>query len=137
MELLLNLGWVVVSTLMVCVWLRSTPSPSAASQGHRSRQLVALAVLVLILFPVISVTDDLQAVLNPAETDTALRRDHSAVAPHSILPAAAGLPIPAFAAGLFGPVRVRPQGASRMASKTNPSLVQIQNRPPPPAAAAV
>jgi hypothetical protein len=137
MELFLNLGWMIVSTLMVCLWVRLTPSPSAVAAGHRRRQLVALAVLVLVLFPVISVTDDLQAALNPAETDSTLRRDHASVAPHLTLSSAPGLPLPAFALGLSGHFRVSPQGVLRSAKRRDPSLARIQNRPPPSAAASV
>jgi hypothetical protein len=48
-----------------------------AAGATRRTQMVALAVLILILFPVISVTDDLQAIQNPAEVDSCLRRERS------------------------------------------------------------
>ena len=38
-------------------------------------QLVALLLLIVVLFPVISVTNDLMAAQNPAETDSVQRRN--------------------------------------------------------------
>jgi len=63
MELVLNLAWALSAVVFFCIWLRHARHAGA----DRRTQLVALAVLILILFPVISVTDDLQAMQNPAE----------------------------------------------------------------------
>ena len=72
MELVLNLAWAFLASIMVGLWLRL-----AVRTGVNLRmQFVALAVLLLILFPVISVTDDLQVAQNPAEADCLVRRDH-------------------------------------------------------------
>src|ERR1035438_6715069 len=88
MELVLNLAWVLLAALMFCLWLRFAPRTDV----DRRMQFVALAVLLLILFPVISVTDDLQAMQNPAEADCLLRRDHACSTAYSIFPALADLP---------------------------------------------
>src|ERR1700722_11122625 len=90
MELVLNLAWALSAIVVVCSWLRFGPRAGAG----RPAQLVALAVLILILFPVISVTDDLQAAQNPAEVDFCLRRDHVVSNSHSTFPAVATLPLP-------------------------------------------
>ncbi len=42
------------------------------------RRLLALAVLLCILFPAVSISDDLWALHNPAETDILLRRSDDA-----------------------------------------------------------
>jgi hypothetical protein len=129
MELALNLAWVLLSTLMLCLWLRFAPRTGASWR----MQLVALAVLVLILFPVISVTDDLQAALNPAEADCCLRRNHVCSAPHSIFPPVAALPLPVFAELCFGSLRVATPASLTPLVIQHSALAPIQNRPPPAA----
>jgi len=127
MEILLNVAWVLLAGLMFCLWLQF-----AAREGvGRRRQFVALAVLLMILFPVISVTDDLQAALNPAETDSCLRRDYGCAVPHSIFPAVACLPLPAVAGPSFGFLRMATPGSLDAPIFENPALAPIQNRPPP------
>lgn len=127
MELFLNCVWALVVVAGVCSWLRYGKQPFAA----RPMSLVALAMLVVILFPVISVSDDLWSLQNPAETTTCQRRDHRAGSPHSIFPAAAALPEQMFAQLSFGKWRVNaPQSIVRVAVD-NPAFDSIQNRPPP------
>jgi len=129
MELVLNLAWVLMAALMICLWLRFAP----CTGSNKQTQLVALAALILILFPVISVTDDLQAALNPAETDTCLRRSHACSTPHSIFPAVAALPPSLFAAHSFGMLRIAAPGSLHAPLLEHPALAPIQNRPPPAA----
>src|SRR5580658_5081040 len=127
MELVLNLAWVLMSALMFCLWLRF----AARTGVDRRTQLAALAVLLLILFPVISVTDDLQAVQNPAETDCLLRRDHGCLAAHAILPAVANLPLPIVKDLPFGVLGLATPGRLQAPPHYDPALAPIQNRPPP------
>src|SRR5271165_4058347 len=101
MELTLNLAWALVAAVMVCLWSRF----AARSGVDRRLQFVALAVLLLILFPVVSVSDDLQAAQNPAEADCLVRRDHACSTPHSILPHVAAMPLPSFTGLSFGILR--------------------------------
>ncbi len=56
---------------------------------------IALGVLLVLLFPVISVSDDLWTMQNPAEIDCSVRRDHVPGAQHILFPTAA-LPEDAF-----------------------------------------
>lgn len=137
MELVLNLVWVVLATLMCWQWMRLAP-PAAKNrrmQGQRDdsrgMQLVALAVLLLIMFPVISVTDDLQAMQNPAETDSCLRRSQTVAAVHSVLSAVTALPLPAYAGIAFGYLRMTIPGSLPAPLVDHPALASIQNRPPP------
>ncbi len=77
----------------------------------RRMQFIALAVVILILLPAISMTDDLLAAQNPAEIDCSARRAHDhGSSPHSIVPAAAALPVPSFAGLSFAYVRVAAPG---------------------------
>lgn len=129
MEILLNLSWLLLSLLIVCLWLRF--GCRAGASGRMSP--VALIMLIVILFPVISVSDDLWSIQNPAETDTCQRRDQLASCPHAIFPAIAALPAPAFAMPHFGFRAVTLPVASSVLSVENPALDAIQNRPPPAA----
>lgn len=128
MELFLKFGWVLLSALMFCLWLRF-----GTRKGGGRMQFVALAVLLLILFPVISVTDDLQAMQNPAETGSCQRRDHGYASPHSASSPVSALPLPAFAELFLGLQRA-PASRSFAAPVIDLSgRHPIQNRPPPAA----
>lgn len=127
MELTLNLAWALLAALMFCLWLRF----SVCIGPSRRMQLVALAVLLLILFPVISVTDDMQAAQNPAETDSCPRKDHVVSTHHSIFPAAVALPLPVFAALASGFPRFAAPRNLPLPLIDHPALAAIQNRPPP------
>jgi hypothetical protein len=128
MELFLNLAWALVATLMFWLWMRLAPR-----QGARRTQLIALAVVILILLPVISVTDDLIAAQNPAETDCCQRKDHAASSHHSIFPAVATLPPPVLAKLSFGLLRFAAPSRVSVPRVKIPALASIQNRPPPAA----
>lgn len=75
MELFFNIVWLSVSILLVIF--------CAYSIRHEHTKLswsvaVALFVLLVLLFPVISMTDDLQAMTSPAEVEHLMRRHHDA-----------------------------------------------------------
>jgi hypothetical protein len=70
MEITLNLAWAACSLVLIWFWARST----AANPVPRRMQILALAMVVLLLLPVISLSDDLMAMQGPAETDTSMRR---------------------------------------------------------------
>jgi len=128
METILNLAWVLLAVVIVRLWARYAPREGAS----RRTQVAALTVLILILLPVISVTDDLMAAQNPAETtDCCARRNHAASCPHSIFPAVAALPPPAFAKPSFGFLRFVAPSDFPVPTVDNPALAPIQNRPPP------
>jgi len=71
-ELILNLMWVVVAAAALAGWLLTHPR----AKSELGRQLIALTMLLVILFPAISITDDLWAAHNPAEADVLVRRFH-------------------------------------------------------------
>jgi hypothetical protein len=59
MELLLNLFWLTVALLTVGLWWRDARSAGSHPSGRRLSQLVVLSCGLVLLFPVVSVTDDL------------------------------------------------------------------------------
>lgn len=130
MELTLNLGWALVAIWMLCAWVRTAPRKAT----DRRIQMVALAVVILILLPAISMTDDLVAAQNPAEIDCCARRNHDHDAsPHSIPPATASLPLPSYTGISLTFVGMAAPGRLPSPLVENPSLASIQNRPPPAA----
>lgn len=127
MEFFFNFVWLVTALVLILQWCAVKPRVAA----RRRNSVIALAMLIAILFPVISVSDDLWSIQNPAETDTALRRDHLDHAAHSVLPVIAGGPVSPFAG-------LEHKSASGAIS-SQPALIpayrywisNIQNRPPP------
>lgn len=129
MEFFLNLVWMLSAMLFVGLWLRL-----ARRHGATPRvQAVALLMLIVILLPVISVTDDLQALQNPAEIDCCARRHHAVFCPHSIVPAVAATLPPAIAAPSDGFAHFAVIGHPPLPLVKIPALASIQNRPPPAA----
>ncbi len=60
MELTLNLLWLLLAIPAIWVW-RGAPSQRSGSEGRSVRRLLILGCLLMVLFPVVSATDDLQA----------------------------------------------------------------------------
>jgi hypothetical protein len=129
MEIVLNLIWALLAVVMVRLWMSFARREGASPRT----QLAALAILIAILFPIISVTDDLLTAQNPAEIECCARRNHAVSCPHSIFPAVAALPPPALAAPSLGFVRFVAPSSSSFPTVDNPALAPIQNRPPPAA----
>ena len=59
MELLLNLFWLTVALLTVGLWWRDARAVGSQRRGQRLSQFVVLSCGLVLLFPVVSVTDDL------------------------------------------------------------------------------
>lgn len=129
MELILNIAWVALTAAMCLLWLRF----GLREGTSRRTQLVALAMLLLIIFPVISVSDDLLAAQNPAEADCCVRRDHLVDAAPSILDTVADLVRPMLAELQSGAQRLAAPGYACPPSLDRPALAAIDNRPPPAA----
>jgi hypothetical protein len=127
METTLNLAWVLLAVVLVRLWVRHAPRKGASQR----MQVAALAVLILILFPVISVTDDLVAAQNPADVEIYMRRGHTAGSQHFIFPVVATLPPVVFAGLFFGYQRLAAPSRLPVPTVDNPALAGIQNRPPP------
>jgi hypothetical protein len=73
MELLLNLAWLLLALPAYWLWRRS--AEVRAGQSSRSLQcLLALGCALVVLFPVISATDDLRAMRAELEESPASKR---------------------------------------------------------------
>jgi hypothetical protein len=129
MELTLNLGWALVAAGMLFMWAQRTPRAAR----DRGAQLVALAIVIVILLPAISMTDDLIAARNPAEVDTCMRRDHDFSSPHTIVPTPVVLPAPTFAELSIAYLHLAAPSHLFSPFVDHLALAQIQNRPPPAA----
>jgi hypothetical protein len=94
MELFLNLVWLTLSAFLIWGYIVFVPAPL---KNRKATAIVALVLLILVLFPVISMTDDLAAISNPAEFDHFIRRDktplylYSSVATLAIVPLLIGI----------------------------------------------
>lgn len=130
MEIFLNLVWASVAALLVCLWLRFGEWDGT----ERRRQIIAVGVLIAILLPVISVSDDLLAMQRATETDTCQRRDqYLASNAHTVLPFVAVLPPAVFDGLQFGFIRYIAPSALPTTSLSRPECAALQNRPPPAA----
>lgn len=127
MESLFNIVWALVAMASVCFWLKSGRRTSEG--GHSS--LVGLAMLAVILFPVISVSDDLWSLQNPAETDTCQRRDHVVGSSQTHFPAVAVLPEPRTTELKFWFQSLDVPRPAESFAPANPAFGNIENRPPP------
>jgi hypothetical protein len=74
MELLLNLAWLLLA--LPAYWLWRQSSAERAGQNFRALQcLLALGCALVVLFPVISATDDLRAMRAEMEESPASKRN--------------------------------------------------------------
>ena len=129
MEILLNLAWAALAILMVGLWLRVGDRKGI----DRHRQIVAILVLIAILFPVISVSDDLLAMQNATEQNGAERRDLLlCVGDHAIQSLAAVVSALNLDNGV-GSLRFVSARRFSLHKIERPELSSVENRPPPAA----
>jgi hypothetical protein len=127
MEPLFNFVWAFVALAGVWFWLKRG---QRTHKGERS-SLVGLAMLAVMLFPVISVSDDLWSLQNPAERDTCQRCDHTDGHSQQHFPATAALAEPMGAELSFPFRRLDMPHLAELTASTNPAFGFIENRPPP------
>jgi hypothetical protein len=131
MELGLNLGWVVLATVMCWLWLRH-----ARREGPgRPVQFIGLALVLITMFVVITMYDDMAMAQNPAETRCLQQReDELGTHAHAQLhPAVASLPL--FSANhSFESTRSAVLGGLLVPAFEILAEDPVQNRPPPNAA---
>lgn len=94
-------------------------------------QFVGLFMFIVILFPVISVTDDIWLIQSPAETKTFQSHDEHAASVHSVFPGMAALPDRAASQLSLHPQRFGALFDFSLLAFDNPALDPLQNRPPP------
>jgi hypothetical protein len=132
MELVLNLAWMVLAALVCWLWVRYAPRKGPS----RHMQIVAMLLIIAILFPAISMTDDLAMAQNAAETDLSQRRDHLCAKACSVHLSVADL-TPAFSTETSLDDFHSPLPGNLLAPAVKvPALDSIQNRPPPAASSA-
>ena len=127
MEPIFNLVWALVAIAGVGFWFmqgRSKP------RGDHS-SAIGLALLVVILFPVISVSDDLWSLQNPTETDSFHRRAYSGGTSHFQPIALSSLPKTFGPELLFSSWRIGMAHLAASPTVDNPALRPVENRPPP------
>jgi hypothetical protein len=127
-ELILNLMWVLVAAAALAGWLLT----NSRAKNELGPQLIALAMLLVILFPAISITDDLWAAHNPAEADVLVRRFHVPAHHHGVANHAA----PPFLVSRFQPPAMSAPGHAflpRWECPLNlaPARFSLSIRPPP------
>lgn len=128
MELFLNLAWLLLAGALLGLWLQREVRPETG----RRRQLIAIAVLIAILFPVISVSDDLLTVQTAFEADNYQRRDHVVPSNNYPVPPALTIIAAVILAELgFGPTRLAPPSAVPVHVPEYPEWACVGNRPPP------
>lgn len=76
MELLLNLAWLLLAVPAYSLW-RHSRGPIAGRKLSALQCLLALACVLVILFPVVSATDDLRAMRAEMEESPASKRSIS------------------------------------------------------------
>ncbi len=128
MELILNLAWALCSLGLVWFWFRA----AARNSAPRTMQILALAMVVVLLLPVISASDDLMAMQGPAESDTSLRRAlHTGDVPSPVLPLSPALPEPMLSVLTLSGVLTRISQESPSALTTQLLGTSLDSRPPP------
>jgi len=83
MELILNLGWLLLAAACCCFWWPRRQRSGARAE-RRFRGFVALGCALVVLFPIISVTDDLhaeQAVMEDSSARVSKLRGNTSSAP--------------------------------------------------------
>jgi hypothetical protein len=73
MELLLNLAWLLLAVPALWLW-RGSRSASIARKFTALQCMLALGCMLVVLFPVISATDDLRAMRSEMEESPASKR---------------------------------------------------------------
>ncbi len=130
MESVLNLGWVVLVTLMCWLWLRH---PARCEDRGRTVQFVSLALVLVMMFVVITMYDDMAMAQSPAETSCFAREDFSGARAHAMLHPVANFPQPLFSEPSFEAHYLGVVGNYPAPALQSPALGLVQNRPPPAA----
>jgi len=129
MELALNLGWMALAAAMCWLWVRH-----ARREGRgRSAQVVSLALVLVIMFAVITMYDDMAMAQNPAETRSFQREDDLGAHAHAQLHLAVASTPTLAAEPNFNTFRFAVPGGLLVPNVKVPVLSSIRNRPPPAA----
>ena len=126
MQLILNFVWALVAIASVCLWKRLR----RRSLANRHAWFIGLFLFKVILFPAISISDDLWSSQSPA-IDTLDHRDHFAACPHSAFAANSACLKPVDVELNFDFQHLDKPLCVPLVGIINPALAPIQSRPPP------
>jgi hypothetical protein len=73
-ELFFNIVWALLSLGLIAFWVHECTQAQGPRRTRLLWQVAALLVLIAVLLPVVSLTDDLQACTTPAEAEHLCRR---------------------------------------------------------------
>jgi hypothetical protein len=129
MELALNFEWMALAAAMCWLWVRH-----ARREGPgRAAQFVSLGLVLVVMFAVITMYDDMAMAQNPAETRCFQREDDFGAHAHIPLhPVTASAP-PLAAELTFSAIRFAALSSLIVPTVKVPVLSSIQSRPPPAA----
>jgi hypothetical protein len=129
MELALNLGWTALATAMCWLWVHH-----ARREGRgRSAQIVSLALILGIMFAVITIYDDMALAQSPAETRCFQREDDLGALAHAPLHPVVASTQTLVAEFPFNTFCFAVPGSLHVSPVRIPVLSSIQSRPPPAA----
>jgi hypothetical protein len=129
MEAALNLEWMVLAALMCWLWVRHAPREGPGRQV----QIIALALVLAIMFTVITMYDDIAMAQNPAEAVCFQRKaQDTADAHHGLHPVAATM-LPHSSESSSDSSYLAVLGNPFALAVKVPALNSIRNRPPPAA----
>ncbi len=131
MELVLNFAWLLLCLTLMALWMQYARKDHRCCDSNRGMQLMALAIVLLLLFPVISVSDDLLMAQNPAETDTCVQKSCNCGHHQQHMPAMASLPAQPLVVHHSEYAVVSQTSELLDRSTQNPALRRVENRPPP------
>ena len=132
MELVLNIVWFALCVALMALWLRHARRKHHCSCAtNRGMQLVALAIILLLLFPVISVSDDLLMAQNPAESVCCVQKSCNCGHHHQHMPSMASLPEQIVMIANIEYASAVQTSELLDCSAQNPALRRVENRPPP------
>jgi hypothetical protein len=129
MEMALNLEWIAMAIAMCWLWMRHSPR-----DGHgRSAQFVSLGLVLVTMFVVITMYDDMAMAQNPAEIRCFQRDDKLGAHAHAQLHPVANL-TPLFSAEPSFDSSYSAVLGNLLASPLKVlATTSIQSRPPPAA----
>jgi hypothetical protein len=131
MELVLNFAWLLMCIVLIALWQHYGHKKPVHGATSRTIQLVALGVVLLILFPVISVSDDLMMAQSPAETVSCVHKCCNCGHHHHQMPTQAALPELTRTQTAVEYTSLVLMSKSLDRATQNPALRRVENRPPP------
>lgn len=127
-EIILNFAWALCALGLILLWARA----GISGGGSRRTQILALTMVVMLLLPVISLSDDLMAMQSPAETDTCLRRTlHPGEGHPSLIPHSMAMPAQFCQAPSIDGVSQEAVQTYRLAPPSTSLIRSLDSRPPP------